>query len=257
MVSRHFMSRRRFLVGSAAAGALVLTPSFLAVTPAGATSTDVRVINASGVRLRSGAGTGYSVLASLSRGTHVRYLAPGGNANGHSWSKVQVVSTGRTGFVASQFLSPLPGGGNFAIGSMAHVDSASGRANLRSSASTSASVVAVLNNGLTGTVQEGPVQANGYTWYKLNFGDVQGWMATAVLAPGGGSDRSTVRVSSGPLNVRSQPGLSGSILGTAPTGATGFVTTEMPRDANGYTWVNVQFNGGLRGWVVTNYLTWI
>jgi hypothetical protein len=31
----------------------------------------------------------------------------------------------------------------------------------------------------------------------------------------------------------------------------------MPQDANGYTWVNVQFDDGIRGWVAKNFLTWI
>jgi uncharacterized protein YraI len=31
----------------------------------------------------------------------------------------------------------------------------------------------------------------------------------------------------------------------------------MPQEANGYVWVNVQFNGGLRGWVAKKFLVWI
>jgi len=42
-----------------------------------------------------------------------------------------------------------------------------------------------------------------------------------------------------------------------PAGDTGYGTTEMPRDANGYRWINVQFDGGVRGRVATSFVTWI
>jgi uncharacterized protein YraI len=249
------MSRRRFFASTA--GALAVAASTRLASPATARSTDARIVNANGVRLRSAPGTGASVVASLASGTVVRYLAYGGWANGYDWHKVRVESTGREGFVAASFLSPPDSsGGGFAIGAMVHADTSGGGANLRNGPGTGYGVVAVIRNGTTGTVTDGPAQANGYTWYRVNFGNVAGWMATAVLAVGGGNDRSTVRVADGPLNVRSQPGLGGAIVGTAATGATGFVTTEMPRDANGYTWVNVQFNSGLRGWVARNFLAW-
>jgi uncharacterized protein YraI len=82
-------------------------------------------------------------------------------------------------------------------------------------------------------------------------------MATVVLAEGGGSDRAWVRVNSGPLNVRTGPSLSAPITFRMPTGAKGYTTTDMPQDADGYVWVNVQFENGVRGWVVKNYLTWL
>lgn len=257
MVLHRIMSRRRFLVGSAAAGALALVPSLRSVPAAGATSTGVYTVNSGGLRLRSGPGTGYRTLATLSLGTQVTYLGYAGWANGHEWAHVELrSSSGLRGYVAHQYISSsLPGGG-WAIGSMVHVDSSTGRANLRASASISAAVIAVIWNGQTGTIQAGPSQANGYTWYKVHFGDVTGWMATVVLAPGGGSDRANIRVASGPLNVRRQPGLGGAVLGTVSTGATGFVTTEMPQTADGYTWINVQFSSGLRGWVASSFVTW-
>jgi uncharacterized protein YgiM (DUF1202 family) len=257
MGSRQVFSRRRFLAGSAGAAMLVALPSL--ASPAGATSTDVRKINANGVRLRSAPGTGSSILGSLSTGTEVRYLEPGGSASGYDWTKIKVISSGSVGYVASQFLSPITspggGGGQFAIGSMVHVDAAGGRANLRSA--PNGGVIRVLNNGLSGTVVDGPQQGGGYTWYKINFGDVQGWMATVVLAAGGGSDRSMVQVADGPLNVRRNPGTSSAIVGTAQTGRKGYVTTKMPQEANGYVWVNVQFTSGLEGWVAKNFLTFL
>jgi uncharacterized protein YgiM (DUF1202 family) len=251
------MSRRRFLVLSAGAAALAAAPS-LTATPAGARSTDRMRVNAGGLRLRTGPGTGYGVIASLAAGTIVRVLDWAGRANGYDWAKVEVESTGKVGYVAAAYLSPLGTGGDWATGSMVHVQTASGGgANLRTSASTSAGVIAIIRNGTTGTIVAGPSSGSGYTWYKVNFGDVEGWMATAVMSPGGGSDRAWVRVADGPLRVRSKPGLSGAVITTVPTGARGYTTTSMPQDADGYVWVNVQFDSGVRGWVAKNFLAWL
>ena len=64
---------------------------------AAARSTDTRIVNTEGARLRSGPGTGYSILASLAKGTEVQYLAYGGSANGYEWHKVKVVASGKEG----------------------------------------------------------------------------------------------------------------------------------------------------------------
>lgn len=78
MTSRGLLSRRRFLASSAGAAALAASASLVISSPAGARSTDRFVVKSNGTRLRSGPGTGYRVLASLAKGTEVRYLASGG-----------------------------------------------------------------------------------------------------------------------------------------------------------------------------------
>ncbi len=162
MYSRNTMSRRRLLAGSAGVAALAVTP-WLA-SPASATSTGNRRINASGVRLRTGPGTTHGVIASLALGTHVLFLNDAGSANGYTWAKVRENSSGREGFVAVKYLSPLSSGGEWAARSMVHVNTAGGGgANLRSSASISAGVVALVANGTTGSILEGPMNASGYT----------------------------------------------------------------------------------------------
>ena len=74
------------------------------------------------MRLRSGAGTGYPVIGSLSAGAIVRVLQWAGSANGYDWAKVEVESSGKVGYVAGTYLSPLSSGGGWEIGSMVHVD---------------------------------------------------------------------------------------------------------------------------------------
>lgn len=181
MDSRFSLSRRRLLVVAAGTATATFAPTSL--SDAFARSTDAMKVNSNGVRLRSGPGLGYRVLASLSTGVIVRHTEPAGVADGYRWTKCMVESSGTWGYVATTFLSPL----------------------------------------------EDP----------------------------GGSDRPVVKVSAGPLRVRSQPGLSGSVIASMPAGSRGVVTTEMPQEADGYVWVNVQFDAGPRGWVAKSFLTWV
>lgn len=171
-------SRRRFVASAAGAAAIAASAAIVA-SPAGARSTDRYLVSVSGLRLRTGPGTGYAVITSLAKGTEVRYLAWGGTANGYDWAKVEVVSTGRVGYVAFQYLTSI------------------------------------------------------------------------IVA------RPLVKVNSGPLNVRSAPGLSSSIIRTVPAGTYGNVTEQMPVTKDGYVWVNVTFSSyGVTGWVAKNFLTW-
>lgn len=181
MSSNTTFSRRRLLT-TAAGGAIVAATGAIAVSPAAsARSTDRMQVSVSGLRLRTGPGTGYSTITTLAKGTIVQTLEWAGRANGYDWVKVKVESTGRVGYVAAQYLAPLSD-----------------------------------------------------------------------------TTRPQVQVASGPLRVRSTPGLSGAVLGSVPTGARGYVTTQMPVTKDGYVWVNVAFTSyGLTGWVAKNYLTWL
>ncbi|HYI24767.1 MAG TPA: SH3 domain-containing protein [Thermomicrobiales bacterium] len=249
MDSRVF-TRRGLVLASVGITALTLTRG-----PAGATAESMYAVARPGLRLRSGPGLDYGVLASLEMGATVQYLDSGGRADGYDWARVKVVRSGQIGYVAYSLLAPIPSDG-FSVGMMVHVSSASG-GNLRSGPGTGYGVLRVVGKGTTGTVTGGPAEANGYFWYKLSFGNTTGWMATTVFRPGPGSDRAFIQVTRGPLNVRSQPGLGGEVLARVQTGATGFATTDMPREADGYTWLNVQFEGGLRGWVARSFVAWI
>ncbi len=55
------------------------------------------------------------------------------------------------------------------------------------------------------------------------------------------------------LNVRSNPSLSASIIGTEKSGATGLVMSD-PVSADGYVWVEVSWEDGLSGWSAQQYL---
>jgi beta-glucanase (GH16 family) len=63
-----------------------------------------------------------------------------------------------------------------------------------------------------------------------------------------------VQVSSGPLNVRSTANTTGTQLGTQATGALGTVIGG-PVAQGGYSWWNINYDSGVDGWSVEDYLT--
>src|SRR3989344_5880506 len=63
-----------------------------------------------------------------------------------------------------------------------------------------------------------------------------------------------VQVNFGPLNVRSTPSTSGTILGTQVTGQLGTVIGG-PTNSGGFNWWNINYDSGADGWSAENYLT--
>ncbi|HYJ13068.1 MAG TPA: SH3 domain-containing protein [Thermomicrobiales bacterium] len=162
-------SRRRFLGSAVAVMATAVTGAAMSGGAASARSTDSLIVNTAGARLRSGAGTGYSVVASLAKGTEVRYLANGGNANGYTWYKVKVLSTGREGFVASSLLS-APGTSGGDPGFPPNVVVTQGPVRLRQYPGTSQPVLATLSVGAKGWLtQRTSAWVDGYQWFEVTF----------------------------------------------------------------------------------------
>jgi uncharacterized protein YgiM (DUF1202 family) len=178
--------------------------------------------------------------------------------------------------------------GEFAVGDQVETTA---NLNLRSSPSTSGSVLAVLPAGTRGNVTGAPVSANGLVWYPVSMpGYPAGWVAgqylrkviaaptatstlsvvptatntrTASLTPtatvtrtptstGGMSVGSSVRTTAN-LNLRSSPSTSGSVLAVLPAGTTGTIIGG-PQSANGFVWYQVNMPGYPQGWVAGQYL---
>jgi Peptidase family M23/Bacterial SH3 domain len=62
-----------------------------------------------------------------------------------------------------------------------------------------------------------------------------------------------IQVADGPLNVRSQPGVSGGLVGELATG-TQMCVTGGPQSADGYTWYQINASGTV-GWIAGNFCT--
>ncbi len=211
---------RRSVVKSIAGigvSALALTPTLGLMSPASARSTDSLIVNTSGARLRSGPGTGYGVIASLAKGTEVRYLADGGSANGYRWYKVRVLATGKEGFVAASLLS-TPGEGPGPDPVIVGTAKTTANVNLRSGPSTGNSVLRVVPVGAT--VQISNTVQNGFR-YVIHNG-LAGWIAAQYLGsgvPGEEPYDPNFATTTANLNLRAEPSTRAKVLLVIPSGA--------------------------------------
>jgi uncharacterized protein YraI len=153
----------------------------LASTGGGFAIGDIVGVDSGRLNVRSGPGTGYAVIDSLSAGNQAVVLDGPVSANGYTWYQVNYSFGGYTGWVAGEYLSYV-GGGGIAIGD--NVSVTTNHLNVRSGPSTGYPVIDSLNVGNQGVVLDGPVSANGYTWYEINYsyGGYSGWVAGEFLA---------------------------------------------------------------------------
>ena len=123
-------------------------------------------------------------------------------------------------------------------------------------------VLAVLPYGTRGTLTDGPVAADGYTWYEFSVDDYgAGWVAGEFLArlvdgAGGFAIGTGVIVAADGLNLRAEPGLIGAILDTLPSGMQ-LMITDGPVVSDGITWYQVATEDVTEaaGWVAREFLS--
>jgi len=186
---------------------------------------------------------------------------------GFDWVPVRFDS-GITGWVAGEYLTTSsqtptpPAGSGFPAGSTVHVDAA--LLNLRSGASLSAGVIGLYATGTNAVIQSGPVSADGHAWYYVRVQDgTYGWMAGEGLSAGagdgggGGNEPTTdrIRVTDGPVNLRTAPGLSGSVIRALPTGEGGDLWSLDTPSVDGYTWIRIRADSSQDiGWIATDFI---
>ncbi|ULT54389.1 SH3 domain-containing protein [Neobacillus drentensis] len=221
-------------------------------TTAAAAPTTTKYVNVSGgsLNLRSGASSSASVVATLSKGTAVTVYSESGG-----WAKVK--ANGKDGYVSASFLSAAnPSSSTTPAAAQTttkYVNVSSGSLNLRSGASSSASVVATLSKGTAVTVYS---EANG--WAKVKANGKDGYVSASFLSAANPSSSTTpaaaptttkyVNVSSGSLNLRSGASSSASVVATLSKGTAVTVYSE----ANG--WAKVKANGK-DGYVSASFLS--
>jgi uncharacterized protein YgiM (DUF1202 family) len=217
--------------------------------------------------LRASGTTSASVLVTMTVGTTGTVIGGPTSANGYIWWNVRLTS-GTTGWCIENWLvetdvtspPPPPPSGRFDIEDTVRVTA---NLNLRSSASTAGSVIAVLPAGTTGIVTGGPRSANGYTWWNLRTSRGTGWAVENWLAETDGGAESPpsdglpagtdVEVNSNNLRMRSGPGTSNTVLAVLPTGAQ-LTVVSGPTTGSGFTWYQVSSTTYGSGWVADEFI---
>ncbi|HYH10969.1 MAG TPA: SH3 domain-containing protein [Thermomicrobiales bacterium] len=211
------------------------------------------------LNLRSEPGLYGSIVATLPNGD-VATVVDGPELNaGLSWLKVD--SNLGTGWVAEQYVAPsgrtsVPSA--FTVGDQVSV--ATDRLNMRTDASTNASVIAQLDEGTAGTVVGGPRRAGGLTWLEIRTEYGTGWVAEQYLSEGTAPPPSSARFAPGDeitvdtdaLNLRSAPGLDSRVVAILWTGDRGTIL-DGPVSRDNYHWYQIE-SGDDTGWVVETFI---
>ena len=144
------------------------------------TSTTKATVTATSLNVRSGAGTSYSVITKLSKGTVVDVIESASNG----WKKVKT-SNGTTGWVSGSYLTTgvveYPSTDNSTSQTSYKATVNTDSLNMRKGAGTSYSVITKLSNGTVVDVLESA--SNGWKKIKTSNGTI-GWVSGSYLANG-------------------------------------------------------------------------
>lgn len=219
------------------------------------------VIDTDALNLRDSVGVDSKVMTVLWTGTSGTVVDGPVAQDNYNWYQIETEEG--TGWVVESFLaaagtSSTPASG-FEPGTAVEVSTDA--VNLRSSASTSGDVVTVLYNAETGSAVGGTTRAEGYTWVEVEFGGSTGWVATTYLSRSTGSPSysgdleigTEAEVISDHLNVRTDPSLSGGVVGQLFTGTIVNIS-DGPTQADGYTWFFIE-SDTWSGWTVEVWLS--
>ena len=149
-----------------------------AVSTTEASNNSLKYVNCSSLNLRSGAGTNYSIIKVLYKGTNVTVLS---SSNG--WSKVSV--NGTIGYVSSTYLSSASeatedtsSNNNLSTENVQYYRYTSSKINFRQSSSTSSSVLYQLPKN----TKVGVVSTTSTGWAKVKHNNTYGYVSTTYLS---------------------------------------------------------------------------
>jgi uncharacterized protein YgiM (DUF1202 family) len=216
---------------------------------------DTVYVDTDGINLRTEPGTDVERVVILYANETATVIDGPFEDDGHVW--YQLESAQGTGWGASRFLAlgtADPGTAkSLAVGDIVAVDTDG--INLRETAGLSGTPVVVIYNGTQGTVVDGPVQVDGYSWFHLETTQGSGWGVATYLS----RDLPTfaigtqARVIDGDLNLRESGSTGAENVGVLADGAIVEVL-EGPVANEGFDWVRVSSSRYGVGWCVTEYL---
>lgn len=138
------------------------------------------------LNVRDDASTDAKVVTQLATGDTAEIVSGPNAQDGHNWYEVSLAEES-TGWVAGEFLQAVDSGSGdstasaaFAVGDAVTV--AVDGINFRAEAGTDADVLDTLDLNALFIVRDGPVSADGFTWYKVfNYYYGEGWVAGELL----------------------------------------------------------------------------
>jgi hypothetical protein len=136
-------------------------------------------VGTDGLHLRAEAGLESEVIDTLSMDTEAVIDSAPVEVDELVWYRVSIGNREIFGWVAGEFLIVVADPPVIEIGDMVAVNT--DLLTLRDGASLDADTLDTLHYGFAATVIDGPVEADGFTWFQIESDDVTGWVAGAWL----------------------------------------------------------------------------
>lgn len=245
--------------------ALMLASAFAVVIPLIANAAEVTptkggsgLITDDYVNLRSGAGTGYSVVTTMMKNTKVTFTD--GKLTNSSWYKIKELTSNKNGYVHKSYVKAVASAAATTESGYVNTDGV----NFRKGAGTGNGVIKTLSKNTAFTFVS-TTATNG--WYNIKLSDgTTGWIYGEYVTkgtPSGGSSggtstenpatvtASTGHINSDYVNLRSGAGTSYSIVTTMRENTTLTLVSETEKSG----WYNVKLSDGKTGWVSKTYVT--
>ncbi|MGN0204480.1 MAG: SH3 domain-containing protein [Coprococcus sp.] len=148
---------------------------YITLTSSGTSDSDSQqasgtgVVNCSSLNVRSGAGTEYSVVTTISRNQSVTITSKAKDSNGDTWYGVSFTKSGNSykGYVFAEYITMDSNSDSNTSASGQIMTVAYDAVNVRSGAGTSKGVVCVVYKDEQVTVLGQDKDSNGDTWYKV------------------------------------------------------------------------------------------
>lgn len=209
--------------------------------------------------LREMPGTSEDILMEVPIGAVFQVIEGPTTVDDNRWYRVRG-DTGDGWLAVSTFeaSSAAPPAGQFAAGD--EVVFASDLINIRDKPTLKGSIVATVAFMSPATILDGPMPANGYTWYKVQTTKGTGWATEQYLSfeadvapPVRFVVGDAVQISDPEgVRLRSAPSTTAKSIASLSPGTTA-VVVDGPKAANGYSWLSIQTKKST-GWVVEEYL---
>ena len=243
---------------------------YITLTSSGTSDSDSQqtsgtgVVNCSSLNVRSGAGTGYSVVTTVSRNQSVTITSKTKDGNGDTWYGVSFTKSGSSykGYVFAEYITVTgddSSDSTTSIPATVNCDSL----NMRSGPGTNNSVVTTLSKGTEVVIIGEDKDSGGTLWYKITVENKTGYVHSAYLtknSQNGSSDDSqtpssgqVMTVAYDTVNVRSGAGTSRSVVCVVYKDEKVTVLGQ-DKDSNGDVWYKVETASGKTGYIRSDLL---
>ena len=224
------------------------------------------------LRVRSGPGTGYSVLGSLATGKSFTVTGKAQDSSGTWWYRLTY--SGKTGYVSSAYVTTKTESGTEEetkpdTGTKQTGTVFDGPLRVRSGAGTNYDTLGQLSTGKTFDIEGTAKDSSGTVWYKLTYNGRFGYVSSKYVKvtemkddgnSGSGETSEPVTFQLGTttaydgLNVRKGPGTGYERLTTLP-GGTSVTITGSAKDSGGKVWYKYQYSASQDGYMCSDYVT--